>query len=69
MSRKTAISCTIDSDSLDRVSVLSETFGVSKSMVMSLLLNVALTYFTEDQLRMELYMMGELDGRRARRGI
>ena len=69
MSRKTAISCTIDSDSLDRVSVLSETFGVSKSMVMSLLLNVALTYFTEDQLRMELDMMGELDGRRARRGI
>lgn len=69
MSRKTAISCTIDSDSLDRVSVLSETFGVSKSMVMSLLLNVALTYFTEDQLRMELDMMGELDGRRARRGV
>lgn len=69
MSRKTAISCTIDSDSLDRVSVLSETFGVSKSMVMSLLLNVALTYFTEDQLRMELDMMGELDGRRARREV
>ena len=69
LSPKTVMSVSAPVDLIKTMDQLAKSLGTSRSTINTLLLNVALTYFTEDQLRMELYMMGELDGRRARRGI
>ena len=69
LSPKTVMSVSTPVDLIKTMDQLAKGFGTSRSVINTLLLNVALTYFTEDQLRMELDMMGELDGRRARRGV
>ena len=69
LSPKTVMSVSAPVDLIKTMDQLAKSLGTSRSTINTLLLNVALTYFTEDQLRMELDMMGELDGRRARRGI
>lgn len=69
LSPKTVMSVSAPVDLIKTMDQLAKSLGTSRSTINTLLLNVALTYFTEDQLRMELDMMGEVDGRRARRGI
>ena len=69
LSPKTVMSVSAPVDLIKTMDQLAKSLGTSRSTINTLLLNVALTYFTEDQLRMELDMMGELDGRRARRGV
>lgn len=69
LSPKTVMSVSAPVDLIKIMDQLAKSLGTSRSTINTLLLNVALTYFTEDQLRMELDMMGELDGRRARRGV
>ena len=69
LSPKTVMSVSAPVGLIKTMDQLAKSLGTSRSTINTLLLNVALTYFTEDQLRMELDMMGELDGRRARRGI
>lgn len=69
LSPKTVMSVSAPVDLIKTMDQLAKSLGTSRSTINTLLLNVALTYFTEDQLRMELDMMGELDGRRARREV